>query len=327
MAKELRSCKLILSDVYQGKEVTEEEKTDLLAEVKKLASNPTPDNKYHLAQLVGYTINDMLGQKLNWLANIADTKNGALGEKPEFTINYSGITSKIGAKGHTPEVSMIMDKQVVIPTVEVSARPKCNFRDLIRKPEKIVEMVQDAMRQMENDITEYIEGVLYATQKLLSTPNYVSGAGLSKTTFDPIVTAIKRLNGEAVILGDIDMVEQLTAFAGFSNRVADDLMLQHNRNGFIGQYKQAQVLQLTNRYSDESSIASTNLVLRNDLLYVLPIGSADNRPLKVFMEGAVRAMDNTNAEDESFELFIRMDFGAQVVANQNKLGMAEDTSI
>lgn len=318
---------MILSSIYQGKEVEKEKRDKFLASVKKLAEDPTPDNRYKLSQLVGYTVQDMIMQRLNWLPNIADMKNGALGEKPEFKLNYSGITSKIGAKGHTPDVSMIMDRQVVVPTVEVSARPKCNFRDLIRTPEKIVEMVEDAMRAMENDVVEYIEGVLYASQSALASPNFESGAGLVKTTFDPQLNAIKRLNGEAVILGDIDMVEQLTALTGFSNRVAEEYMVEHNRNGFIGIYKSAQVLQLTNRFSDESSIANTNLVLRNDLLYVLPLGSPENRPLKVFMEGAVRAMDNTEAEDESFEIFIRMDFGAQVVANQNKLAMYEDTNL
>lgn len=316
---------MILSSIVQGKDVDQEKKDKFLASVKKLAKDPTPDNRYKLSQLIGYTINDMIMQRMNWIENIADTRNGALGDKPEFELNFSGITAKIGAKGHTPEVSMIQDRQVVVPTVEVSARPKANFRDLIRKPEKIVTMVNDAMRSMENEVVQYIEGVLHATQSGLTTPNYESGA-LAKSTLDDQLTAIERLNGEATILGDVGLLRDLTAFAGFSNRVADELMVQHNQNGFIGTYLGASVNQLINRYADESSLADTNLVLRKDLLYILPVGAPENRPLKVFLEGAVRSMDNTNAEDESFELFIRMDFGAKVVANQNKLAMYEVTA-
>ena len=317
---------MILSSLVQGKTVEEEKREKLLAEVSKLAKDPTPDNRYRLSELVEYTINDMIMQRLNFLQDIADVRNGALGDKPEFKLNYSGITAKIGAKGHTPEVSMISSKKVVVPTVEISSRPKVNFRELIADPMKIVDMVNDAMRAMENEMVQYIEGVLYTSQSVLSAPNYASGAGIVKATFDEQLRAIQRLNGEATILGDITMIHQITALTGFSNRVADDLMIQHNQNGFIGVYLGASVNQLMNRYSDESSIAETNLVLRDDVVYILPVGAPEARPLKVFMEGAVRAMDNTNPEDESFELFIRMDFGSQVVTNQNKLAMYEDTN-
>lgn len=316
----------ILSSIAQGKTVEDKERELLLSKVKELASDPTPDNRYRLSELVEYTLSDMIMQRMNWIENIADTRNGALGDKPEFKLNYSGIVAKIGAKGHTPEVSMISNRKVVVPTVEVSARPKVNFRDLIADPMKIVDMVEDAMRAMENEVVQYIEGVLYASQSALSAPNYASGAGIVKATFDDQLRAIQRLNGEATILGDITMIQQITALTGFSDRVADDLMIQHNQNGFIGVYLGASVNQLINRYADESSIAETNLVLRDDVAYILPVGAPDARPLKVFLEGAVRSMDRTNPEDESFELFIRMDFGAQVVTNQNKLAMYEDTT-
>lgn len=323
---EMRKGYLILSDIYQGKEVDKKEEDNLFSAIKKLASRPTPENRYEIAELVQYTVNDMIMQRLNWLPEIADVKNGALGDKPEFKLNYSGIVAKIGAKGHTPEASMIMDRQVVVPTVEVSARPKVNFRDLIRDPRKIVDMVNDAMRAMENEMIQYIEGILYASQSALSAPNYESGAGLVKASFDAQLRAIQRLNGSAVVLGDINMIHKVAELTGFNNRVAEKYMVEQNENGFIGIYLGANVAQLTNRYSDESSIAETNLVLRDDVLYVLPTGSVESRPLKVFMEGAVRVMDETNASDESFELYIRMDFGAQVVANQNMLAMYEDTN-
>lgn len=322
----MRKGYLILSDMTSGKTVEQDEMKVLLSKVKDLASDPSPENRYRLSELVEYTISDLIMQRMNWIENIADVRNGALGQKPEFKLNYSGIVAKIGAKGHTPEVSMIMDRQVVVPTVEVSARPSVLFRDLVRDPQKIVDMVEDAMRAMENEIVQYIEGVLYASQSALSAPNYASGAGLVKATLDDQLRAIQRLNGEATVMGDINMIHKITELAGFNDRVADELMIQHNQNGFIGTYLGASVAQLINRYADESSIAETNLVLKDDVLYILPVGSATNRPLKVFWEGAVRSMDKTNPEDESFELFIRMDFGAQVVANQNKLAMYEDTA-
>lgn len=316
----------ILSSMIQKKEVAEDKKEKLFSKIKDLASDPTPDNRYRLSELVQYTLNDMITQRMNWIENIADTRNGALGDKPEFKLNYTGITAQIGAKGSTPAVSMISDRKVVIPTVEVSARPKLNFRELITDPSKIMDMINDAMRAMENEIVQFLEGTLYTTQSALAAPNYASGAGLVKATLDDQLRAIQRLNGDATILGDITMIQQVTALTGFSDRVSENLMNEHNLNGFVGVYLGSSVTQLINRYADESSIAETNLVLRDDVLYILPTGEKEARPLKYFTEGAVRSMDRTNPEDESFELFIRMNIGAQVVANQNKLAMYEDTN-
>ena len=42
--------------------------------IKDLASNPTPHNRYQIAQLVGFTVNEILRPKGNWLDQVADVK-------------------------------------------------------------------------------------------------------------------------------------------------------------------------------------------------------------------------------------------------------------
>lgn len=42
--------------------------------IKDLAANPNPHNRYQIAQLVGFAVNEILKPKSNWLDNIADVK-------------------------------------------------------------------------------------------------------------------------------------------------------------------------------------------------------------------------------------------------------------
>jgi hypothetical protein len=78
---------------------------------------------------------------------------------------------------------------------------------------------------------------------------------------------------------------------------------------------------------DDSSLANTNLALRNDLVYITPSGDIASRPLKVFLGGSMRSMDRTNPEDESYEIFMRMEVGVGVIGNQKRSAVYEDTQI
>lgn len=316
---------MILASLYAGKEVEKESKDALFAEVSKLASKPTPENMYLLGELVSYTATQILNTRLNWLESIADVKRGAEGDKPEWDVPYSGIVAEIGAKGSTPQVSKIYNKKVVLPTVQVSVRPKIDHQDLVQRPELIMRSVDESVVRMENEMVKYIQNAMITAYTAIGSPNYATGANIAPTTFDPQLTTIQRF-GQATILGDIGMLTQFTALTGYSNRVAEKYMVEANENRFIGIYKGANLVELTNRYEDESSLAETNLVLRKDLAFIIPTGSVELRPLKVFLGGGVRTMQRQNIEDESLEMIMRMDFGVGVIGNQKITAVYKDTN-
>lgn len=317
---------MILADIYFKKSVDETKKEELFAQIKELSANPTPENRYQIAQLVGFSVMNILNTRLNFLEQVADVKSGANGDKPEWKIPYSGVVAKVAAKGSTPEVSKISQKRVVVPTVEVHARPKVDFQDLVQRPEQIMRIIEEAADRMENEMVQYIETTNYAVFSALSSPNYASAAGIDKTKFDALLGMVQRF-GQASIVGDFTALTKLTALTGFNSNVADALAIEHNNNRFLGTYLGANTVSLTNRYADESSLATSNLVLRNDLIYIVPTGDVESRPLKVFLEGALRTMDRTNPEDESYEIFMRMDFGVAVIGNQRRSAVYEDTAL
>lgn len=316
---------MILASLYNKKEVEAEKRNDVLAQVKDLASNPTPENRYKLAELVSLTAKQILDQRLNWLDRIADVRRGSEGQKPEWKVPYSGVVAEIGAKGSTPQVSKINQKKVALPTIQVAVRPKIDHQDLVQRPEMIMDIVEESVLRMENEMVKYIQDAVLAVYVGLGSPNYATGANVAAATFDAQLTTIQRF-GQASILGDIGMVTQLTALTGFSNRVADDLMIEANNNRFLGIYKGANVVELTNKYNDESSLAETNLLLRKDLLFVVPTGDVALRPIKVFIGGDVRTMQRDNIEDESLEMIMRMDFAVGVIGNQKITAVYKDTN-
>jgi hypothetical protein len=316
---------MILAEEFAGKNTDKEGLEAVFAEVQRLSATPSPENLYLLAELISYTATQTINQRLNWLDAIADVRRGAEGDKPEWDVPYTGIVVEIGAKGSTPQVSKIYERKVVLPTFQISVRPKIDHQDFVQRPQLIMRSVEEATVKMENALVKYIQDAMLTTYTALSTPLYATGAGVAAVTFDPQLTAVQRF-GQASILGDIGMVTQLTSLTGYNNSVADQYMVEANTNRFLGTYKGANVVELTNRYADEFSLAESNLVLRKDLLFVVPTGSADQRPLKVFIGGGVRTIPRTNAEDESQEFFMRMDFGVGVIGNQLITAIYKDTN-
>jgi len=295
--------------------------------IKELASTASKQSsREEIAEIVGYVVDSVINQRLNFIDMIADVKRVAQGDKAEFKLKYGGIKATLAAKSSTPEISKIRYKKTIVPTVEVQSRPSIDYLELVNNPETVMEVIEDAVVEMENQVVTYVQSVLNTAYSSLSTPNYVSGAGVVKTTFDPQVRAMSRF-GKPVILGDIEVATKLTALTAFNSNVADALAIEHNTNGVIGTYLNANVVQLTNRYADDTSLALTNLVSDYDKLYVLPAGARDSRPLKVVYEGSTRAMEQLNAEDESWEIFLRMNFGVEVIGIQLLMAIYNDTTL
>ena len=311
---------------------TEIEVAEANEAIKELASNPTPNNRYEIAQLVGFTVNDILKERVNYLNDISDLKSVAIGEKAMFTTKLDGIQAFIQAKGATTQRSKIFQKESTLDTIAVSTRPYVNFLDLASGKVNFSEIASEAAYKMEIKMIQHIEDIFYAafvTAGDYTSPNYASGSGVIKTTIDPQIVAFQRF-GAVSLLGDLSVISKLSALAGFvttgtTYQHDPSLINEHNRNGFIGTYNACNVAKLVNPF-EEGSLATT--ILRNGLIYILPSGMKEMRPLKVVMEGSVSPMDQTNIDDRSFELRLDMHFGAGlVVGSRAYMGLYRDEAL
>jgi len=306
---------------------TEIEVAEARAAIRELAKNPSPQNRYEIAQLLAFVVNDIINQKTNYIDLFADVKRTDIGEKAMFKTKKSGINAFLQAKNGTTQRSRILNAYTDVNTIEVSARPYVNLYELAGGKVNFDECITDASDEMEKKIVEQIEATLYAAFSGYSSPNYASGSGVVAATIDPMITAMKRL-GAVSLIGDINIISKLGELTGFTaiagtEQFSDAIINEYNNNGKIGKYRGATVVELSNPF-DRGSLSST--VLKQDLIYIVPAGA--ERPLKVVMEGDVESMEATNINDNTMEVCLRKYFGSAVIFGDNAyMGVYEDTTL
>lgn len=297
--------------------------------IRELASDLSPDNKYRIAQIVGFTVNEMVKPATNWLAAIADLKTVAYGEKAQFNARLDGIKAVIHAKGSTTERSKVASKGIVIDTKEISARPVINIVELRAGQANMADLIAEATYQMELAEYKLVQDVLNAAVVSWSSPYYGSGSNIVPATLDPMIRHWMRMSagGTPVLLGDIEVISKLAAQTGFvastNTQWADAVINEQNMNGFIGTYGGARVANMINPVqNDDAPVFDTKK------LFILPAGvDAASRPLKIVHEGDVEAQEQTNIDDKSYEVRLDRWVGAGIVyGNRPYMSVYKDLS-
>lgn len=180
--------------------------------IKELASNPTPHNRYQIAQLIGYAVNEIKRPMSNWLDVLADVKRVGYGDKAQFHVKQEGIRAYIQAKGSTTARSKVASKTFSLDdTLSVSARPVVNLVELQTNQVAMADLIRDAAYQMELAELAYIQKVLDDAAETWSAPYYAEGTGVVKATLDPMVRHWVRMSGGQApsLFGDIEMTSKL----------------------------------------------------------------------------------------------------------------------
>lgn len=318
----------VFSAVNTGKiKNTEIEVAEARTAIQELAKNPNPQNRYEIAQIMAFSVNDILRNRENWLNLVADVKDVGINEKAMFKVRQPGIKAYIQAKGSTTARSKVTNKFMTLETEEVAARPYINYLELAAGKVNFDENISDAAYAMEIAKIQKIESVLRAAFPGYSTPNYASGSGVVKATLDAQIMAFSRL-GSVSLLGDIAIIQKLGALTGFTaatntQQFAPEIILEQNRNGYVGTYNTCNVVKLVN----PPVMGSLDTPILNvDYLYIMPTGL--EKSLKVVNEGDVTSLDQTNIDDGSYEVQLRQYFGAAyLIGNLNYLGVYEDTTL
>lgn len=299
--------------------------------IKDLASDPNPNNKYQIAQLIKFAVDDIVKRDTNWMDNLADVKRVGFGDKAEFDVKLPGIKAFIQAKGATTPRTKNAHKTVSLETISVSARPVINIVEMQNGLANAADVINDASYQMECAMNGYIENVLTTAAATWAAPYYGTGSGLVKSTIDPMVLHWIRVSGGAAIFGDIGELSglaQLTGFAANSStqQYAGNIILEQNQNAVIGTYLAAKVVNLTNPLKEDGT---DGFIFNQKKLYIVPTGiDAGMRPLKVVFEGDVFSTEATNIDDLSWEIRLDQYFNAAIAKGVRPyMSMYADSSI
>jgi len=298
--------------------------------IKDLASDPNPHNKYQIAQLVKFAVDDIVKRDTNWLENLADVKRVGFGDKADFDVKLPGIKAFIQAKGATTPRTKNARKTVSLETLSVSARPVINIVEMQNGLANAADVINDASYQMECAMNGYIENVLTTAAATWSSPYYGTGSGLVKSTLDPMVMHWIRVGGGAAIFGDIGENTKLAALTGFTansttQQFSGDIIREQNANAVIGTYLSAKVVNLMNPLKEDGT---DGFIFDQKKLYIVPTGvDAGMRPLKVVFEGDVFSTEATNIDDLSWEIRLDQYFGAAIAKGVRPyLSMYADSS-
>lgn len=322
--KESRIVEVFSADMLRGK-VEANELKDAHEYIKELASNPNPNNRYEIAQIMSFVINNGLSERVNYLDLIGDVKRTDIGTKARFKTEIDGLKAMFQAKSATTERSKISSNYVDLDTEEVSIRPVVDFLELQTGKVNMTDLAQKAAIKMELAIVKRVQDSIHAAFTGTNGVNYATGAGIAKQSFDPILFAMNRAGGSVSIVGDIEALSKFTTLAGFDGNVPTELAVEHNQNGMIGKYNGSSLVKLNNPFQAGSL---TNTELRKDLVYVIPNVEEGLKPVKIHFEGGVQTTDApVNIDSKQVEFRFDQYIGAGVVGARKLLGVYEDTTL
>lgn len=279
----------------------------------ELYNNPNPMNKYAMSQLITFAVDKRLPAETNWRSYIADEKQIGDTDEAAFRVRNEGIKAFIQADGATTARTRVSHKQVVLDTVIVSARPVVGLRELRAGKTKMSDLVVEATREMANAENKYIENVMLHAASQWSAPFFATGAGIVKTTLNPMIQHWMR-SGSAAIVGDISVIQKLAEQTGFTaatgtQQFSPNLIDEFNKTGRIGFYNGASVVQFVNPYEADGITP----VMLKDALYIIPTAArVEDRPLKVVRKGNILTVDHTDIDEMTYEIRMDQAFGAGI---------------
>ena len=296
------------------------DKTEEAAQiVTELAQDLNPQNMHQIAQIVGYTVDELQSKSLDFLNLVADIKNIGYGDKAAFKVRTGGIKAVIQAKGATAPRSYVADSQILVDTKEIAARPAINIVDLRTGRVQMSELIRQANVAITNKKIAMVESVLHNSIANFSSPFYAASGNSSLViaTLDAQINYFRRL-GPVTLLGDMAAVGQLAGHTGMAvsatgMQFSGNLIDENNNNGFIGRYRGCDVIAMTNAYEE----GSTTPILATDWIYIIPGGqSSDMRNLKIVNEGPVNSMASQNIDDRTYEILLDQWFGVAFVVGK-----------
>ena len=295
----------------------------------ELYNDPNPMNKYRLAQLITFAVNERLPQETNWRSYIADEKQIGDTDEALFRVRHEGIRAFIQADGSTTPRTRVAHKQLTLPTVVVSARPVVGLRELRAGKVKMSDLVVDATREMAAVENKYIEDTLLAAAAQWTAPFYGAGSGIVKSTLNPMIQHWMR-TGSAAVVGDIAMIQKLADQTGFTaaagtQQFSPDIINEFNQTGRIGYYAGASVVQFVNPYENDG----VTPVMKDKVLYVIPTAArVEDRPLKVVRKGSILTVEHTDIDEMTYEIRMDQQFGAGIAfGNTPEMSIYMDAAV
>lgn len=326
--KDMNIVKLLTAQAL-GQKVESDKAEEAAKEIATLSADLSPTNRHLIAQLIAYGVNGMAAEAPNFFREIADYKQVNEGDVASFDVPVGDIKAVIQAKSGTTPRSRIAQKNVVVDTFSVSARPSLNMAELRSGRKDMATMIRKAYRAIELEKMGHVQSVLVSAISGYSSPFFAQGSGVVGATLDAMLVHFRR-NGNALLMGDLAVLDKLALLAGFipasvDPRYSGNTIEFYHQTGAIGAYRGTKVQPIANAFKTDG----VTPVLDPAYIYIMNLGTAvEDRSLKVVEAGPVNVIDDVNIDDRSYDTLLEQDFGAAfVVGTVPTLGVYEDQTL
>jgi hypothetical protein len=278
----------------------------------KLAETKDKGLRTEMGEILTTVVNEGFQQKTNYIDLFADTARTGLNVRQNFEYIQDGTSAEFTAKGVVGERGTISKVYDTITTKHISTRPYIQWLDLKSGRINFDDIVLRSVEKMETLVVQDIETTMYNAFVTFASPNYETGSGLNQTLLKGQIDAFSRAsNGAVSLIGDVTALSGIDSISGFSSKLPESLALQYNRDRFIGVFHSANVVQLPNPFIRGSL---TDTILRTDLVYIVPSGNANAKPLKIQYEGDIWFREQEDFITGDWEQAMGMIYGAKVMS-------------
>ena len=282
------------------------------------------ENKNTIFALMEQTIDDVLPTKvMEQYSQFAEIKTFNQGDKPIFTQKITTASrrrakqfiGKVGLAG-LYEVFKLDGQSYEVTTNAIGGAAQIGFEEWLDKRVDFADVLDIVMEGLDECIYVEIEKQLYGAAQNVQATNKASNNGFVETDMDRLIS-IADSYGKAAIYCTFEFAAQMVPASGW---VSDEMRNQRWNNGYLGNYKNHQVIVLPQSYEDEKN---TIKVIDPSLAYIIPVGA--EKPVKIAFEGGTIVDEYTNL-DRSREVQIYKKVGVRAIFS-NAICVYQNTSL
>ena len=289
----------------------------LRSELRELAGTYAlyRENQNTIFALIEETINEVLPVKvLEQYGQFAEIKTFAQGDKPVFKQKISAaarrrakqFVTKVGLAG-VYEVFKLDGRSYEIETTAFGGAAQISIEEFLDGRVDFAEIIDIVMEGLDEAIYLEIEKALIGAADSLTTANKTTQTGFVESEMDKLI-AIADSYGKSTIYCTYEFAATMIPEAGW---VSDEMRNQKWNNGYLGNYKNHNVIVLNQSFTDETNSVK---VIDPSYAWIIPTGS-NEKPVKIAFEGDTLVDERKNADwSREIQVYKKLGVGA-IIAN------------
>ena len=289
----------------------------LRSELRELAGTYAlyRENQNTIFALIEETINDVLPAKvMEQYGQFAEIQTFAQGDRPVFKQKVSAaarrrakqFVTKVGLAG-VYEVFKLDGRSYEIETTAFGGAAQISIEEFLDGRVDFAEIIDIVMEGLDEAIYLEIEKALIGAADSLTTANKTTQTGFVESEMDKLI-AIADSYGKSTIYCTYEFAATMIPEAGW---VSDEMRNQKWNNGYLGNYKNHNVIVLNQSFTDETNSVK---VIDPSYAWIIPTGS-NEKPVKIAFEGDTLVDERKNADwSREIQVYKKLGVGA-VIAN------------